>query len=140
MYPLKKHKNLTIKWDGGWGVNCQGTPEINKEFVFAFFLILYGGITKLLQFLSLALTHGWLDFHPPILGQMVGNPTNPRWNIHPMDGFPSSGWNSIHTGWISNRMDGNPTIRPSWPRCSGAPSANILAFNKFFRYIVDPYL
>ena len=81
--------------------------------------ILYGGITKLLQFLGLALTHGWLDFHPPILGQMVGNPTNPRWNIHPMDGFPSSGWNSIHTGWISNRMDGNPTIRPSWPRFSG---------------------
>ena len=65
------------------------------------------------------MTHGWLDFHPPILGQMVGNPTNPRWNIHPMDGFPSSGWNSIHTGWISNRMDGNPTIRPSLPWCSG---------------------
>ena len=77
--------------------------------------------TKLLIFLGLALTRGWLDFHPPILGQMVGNPTNPRWNIHPMDGFLSSGWNSIHTGWISNRMDGNPTIRPSWPRCSCGP-------------------
>ena len=38
MYPLKKHKNLTIKWDGGWGVNSQGTPENNKEVFLYFFL------------------------------------------------------------------------------------------------------
>ena len=55
-------------------------------------------IWKLIIKPCLPLTEGWLDFHPVILGQMDGNPTNPWWDFHPLDGFPSSGWNSIHTG------------------------------------------
>ena len=55
-------------------------------------------IWKLIIKPCLPLTEGWLDFHPAILGQMDGNPTNPWWDFHPLDGFPSSGWNSIHTG------------------------------------------
>ena len=36
-----------------------------------------------------------------------------------MHGFPSIGWKSIHTGQNSNQMDGNLTIVPILPRCSG---------------------
>ena len=54
-------------------------------------------IWKLIIKPFLPLTQGWLDFHPAILAQMDGNPTNPWWDFHPLGGFPSSGWNS----WFS---------------------------------------
>ena len=56
---------------------------------------------------------------------LVGIQTAPLWDFHPMHGFPSIGWKSIHTGQNSNQLDGNPTIVPILPRCSGALSIEL---------------
>ena len=59
--------------------------------------------TKLLIFLGLALTHGWLDFHPPIWDKWLEiQPTHGEMPVQWMDFHPVVGAPSI--------LDGFPTV------------------------------
>ena len=80
--------------------------------LFSFFLILdyfvWVGSENFLQFPGFDLMVGFPS------GQF-GNPTNPWWNFHPLDGFPSRGWNWSDLqphGWKSNNCNALGLVGP----------------------------